>query len=173
MNEAVRGTFMIKLTMVFLIVFVGLLCVAYQYAKAFKAKNVIIDYIEKYEGYNDLSRAAINNYLSSIRYNVPLEDNEGYYASNHPDAYCDPLGYCIEFVDYGEEFVTVGNADGSSEDVSDVSADSRRVGCIVTTFIPINLFGIGDMFSIYRFKVPSLEVSSEVQVYDPYWTVDY
>lgn len=170
MREAIGGIFMIKLMMIFLVLFTGLLSVAYQYAKAFKAKNVIIDYIEKYEGYNDLAIENIDRYLeqSSIHYDVPIENENGHYASNHPDAYCSPKGYCIQMINYDTESFTVTN-DDTTESFSDVSSDSRRIGCKVTTFIPINLFGIGDIFSVYKFNMPSLEVTSDVQVYDPHW----
>lgn len=99
MREAVGGAFMIKLMMVFLVIYVVFIAMALNYAKAFKTKNGIIDYIERYEGYNDHSKAAIDSYLDRMNYNVPAQGPHGTYAESHPNAVCYPKGYCIEQVE--------------------------------------------------------------------------
>ena len=52
MRDAFGGSFMIKLFLVFLIIYVGFIAVALNYAKAFKVKNAVIDYLEDNEIYN-------------------------------------------------------------------------------------------------------------------------
>ena len=46
MRDAFGGAFMIKLMLIFLVIYVCFIAVALNYAKAFKAKNGIIDLIE-------------------------------------------------------------------------------------------------------------------------------
>lgn len=146
MRDAFGGVFMIQLMMVFLVIYICFLAVGYNYAKAFRTKNVIVDYIERYEGYNNRSRKAINNYLDKvIKYNVAVEA-DGNYKSNHPNAYCDKRGYCVERI----------NNDG-------------RTGYRVTTFIPINIFGIGRNLITHKMSIPSISITSEVQTYSPYY----
>lgn len=49
MRDAFGGAFMIKLFLVFIIIYVGFTAVALNYAKAFKAKNLVISYLEDNE----------------------------------------------------------------------------------------------------------------------------
>ena len=57
MRDAVGGTFMIKLLLIFLAVYTVFIAIAINYAKAFKVKNKVINIIEQSEGvdYNDVS----------------------------------------------------------------------------------------------------------------------
>ena len=96
MREAFGGTFLSKLTMVFLVIYIIFIAMALNYAKAFKTKNGIIDYIERYEGFNEYSQSAIDSYLDRIGYNVPTQGPDGSYADSHPNAVCYDRGYCIE-----------------------------------------------------------------------------
>jgi len=47
MRDAFGGAFMIKLFLVFIIIYVGFTAIALNYAKAFKAKNIVITYLEE------------------------------------------------------------------------------------------------------------------------------
>ena len=49
MRDAFGGAFMIKLFIVFIIIYVGFTAVALNYAKAFKAKNLVVAYLEEHE----------------------------------------------------------------------------------------------------------------------------
>lgn len=147
MRDAFGGTFMIQLMLVFLIIYVSLLAVGYNYAKAFRTKNAIIDYIERYEGYNEYSKDMINNYLDNvIGYNVASEGPNGNYNSNHPGSYCDKRGYCIEIKEF-----------------------NGKATCLVTTFININIFGIGDGINVARIQIPNVSITGEVEIASPYW----
>ena len=46
MRDAFGGTFMIQLLIIFIIIYIGFTAVALNYAKAFKAKNAVIEYLE-------------------------------------------------------------------------------------------------------------------------------
>ena len=72
MREAMGGTLLVKLLMMFLVIYVIFIAMALNYAKAFKAKNGIIDYIEKYEGFNNLSQPEIDNYLKYERDGITI-----------------------------------------------------------------------------------------------------
>ena len=54
MRDAFGGAFMIQLLIVFIIIYVGFTAVALNYAKAFKAKNLVVEYLEDHE-INDLT----------------------------------------------------------------------------------------------------------------------
>lgn len=62
MRDAFGGTFMIQLLIIFIIIYTGFTALALNYAKAFKAKNAVIEYLEEHEissiKDNDLSAAA-------------------------------------------------------------------------------------------------------------------
>lgn len=116
MRDAFGGAFMIKLMLIFLVIYVCFIAIALNYAKAFRAKNGIIDLIERYESFEN-AESYINNYLSNMSYYVASQSGSNApYAKN--GATCYDLGYCIDnYVD----------ASGSN--------------FIVTTFIDINFFG--------------------------------
>lgn len=151
MREAFGGAFMIKLMMVFLVIYVIFIAMALNYAKAFKTKNGIIDYIEKYEGYNDSSKEAIDAYLERIQYNVPSQGPNGSYASSHPNAVCFDRGYCIEEVE----------KDG-------------RIKAKVVTFIQFSFFQINDSYNFSgRLQLPPIVISGDIQQFSPYWTMEF
>ena len=49
MRDAFGGAFMIKLLIVFIVIYIGFTAIALNYAKAFKVKNKVIAYIEENE----------------------------------------------------------------------------------------------------------------------------
>ena len=63
MRDAFGGTFMIKLLIVFIIIYVGFTAVALNYAKAFKAKNIVIAYLED----NEISSVTGNQLTAATR----------------------------------------------------------------------------------------------------------
>lgn len=151
MRDAFGGTFMIQLMLVFLVIYISLLAVGYNYANAFRTKNFIIDYIERYEGYNELSAPIINNFIDKrMSYNVSLSTISDEFKSNHPDAHCDKRGYCIEIKEF-----------------------NGKTTCLVTTFVTFNIFGIGAGLGPYKITIPSMNVSGEVEIASPYWHNDF
>ena len=95
MRDAFGGAFSIKLMLIFLILYVSFICVAINYARAFRVKNRIINIIEQYEGYDINNQTnvdnLINNYLNETGYHI--EYNEVKDRSS-----CTSLkghGYCI------------------------------------------------------------------------------
>ena len=130
---------------------------ALNYAKAFKTKNGIIDYIEKYEGFNNLSQPEIDNYLNNLTYQVSTQTINDYKndasSSGITVKHCDTLGYCIE--EYEE---------------------NGKVKARVVTFIEFSFFDLDDNYnytSVIRF--PSMKIKGEIRKYSPeeFWNDTY
>ncbi len=90
MRDAFGGTFMIQLGLVFLVIYVSFMALALNYAKAFKVKNQIINYIEQYEGVSETTLNKIENYLDIADYYVNFSA-----GSVDEDTVCYDRGYCI------------------------------------------------------------------------------
>ena len=113
MRDSVGGTFMIYLFLIFLAIYITFVAVAFNYARAFRVKNKVIDIIEQNEGmdesdFNNLSgtnslgvAGEINEYLRKISYNVNLTSSD-----EEDRGTCFDLGYCVDEFDY------VSNVDG-------------------------------------------------------------
>lgn len=74
MRESFGGAFMLKLAIVFIVVYVSFMAVAVNYAKAFRVKNQVINIIEQYQYNGETSDTnpaikEINRYLASVPYN--------------------------------------------------------------------------------------------------------
>lgn len=98
MKEGIGGTFMIYVLLVFLAVYITFIAVAFNYARAFKVKNKVIDIIEQNEGirdYNDTGDVLgeIDTYLREVSYNVNGITKEKY-CNNFAYVNSD-RGYCI------------------------------------------------------------------------------
>ena len=92
MREAFGGAFMVKLTLVFIIIYVSFMAVAINYAKAFRVKNRIINILEQnqYVKGDSGTHNKIDAYLRSVSYNYPgvgKDDCHGEYLER---------GVCIE-----------------------------------------------------------------------------
>ena len=83
MREAFGGLFMIRLMLVFIVIYVAFAAISLNYAKAFRIKNKVISYIEAtdIQGFEPLFAAAdtsqlseLGNMLGSYRYNITCED---------------------------------------------------------------------------------------------------
>lgn len=146
MREAIGGSLMVKLIMVFLVLYVIFLAMALNYAKAFKAKNAIIDYIEQNEGNKNYVKNMIDNYLDRISYNA----STGAYASNALNpTICYDEGYCLE----------------------KITDDEGRAKLKVITFINFNFFDFDNNYDFSSsFSLPVIEIVGEIQQYNPeYW----
>ena len=68
MRESIGSIALYNIIIVFIVVTFAVLAGTMSYSKAFKVNNRIINAIEKYEGYNDLSKDLIDRELISIGY---------------------------------------------------------------------------------------------------------
>jgi hypothetical protein len=91
MREAIGGALLIKLVMVFIVIYIAFLGIAINYAITFRVKNQIINLIEEYEGM-DNATSHIEDYIADVGY---FRTNVGTVSVN---ASC-TNGYCIEAID--------------------------------------------------------------------------
>ena len=74
MRDSFGGTFMIYLLLIFLAVYIAFVAVAFNYARAFKVKDKVMDIIEQNEGidFEDEGGALgeIETYLNNVNYKV-------------------------------------------------------------------------------------------------------
>lgn len=68
MKESIGLTFTINIMIVFLFVAFTFILATLSYSKAYRASSAIINALEKYEGYNELSKAEINDKLMTLGY---------------------------------------------------------------------------------------------------------
>lgn len=73
MRESIGGTFLIKIMVVFLVLYNTLLAIAVNYAMAFRVKNQIINLIEEYEGCTGVitgcnGKNCVAQYIDSVGY---------------------------------------------------------------------------------------------------------
>lgn len=68
MRESIGSTFLYNMIIVYIILVIGLLTATLNYYKGYKVNTRILNSINKYSGYNELSYTEIENYLSSIGY---------------------------------------------------------------------------------------------------------
>ena len=80
MRDAFGGVFMIRLMLVFIVIYVAFAAISLNYAKAFKIKNSVISYIEE----NDIQDFCNENKLKDLG-----DILEGY----HTSVECDPAKY--------------------------------------------------------------------------------
>lgn len=70
MREAIGGTWIFTIVIVFIVLFSSYLAISVNYSKAFKVKNEIINLIEQNEGMSADTQSAIEKYLDSVGYFV-------------------------------------------------------------------------------------------------------
>ena len=83
MRETIGNTFIIKLVIVFTLLFSAFLALAISYNKVFRMKNEVLSIIEKYEGINDTSLNVINNYFYSNGYTTTNGCPDDYMGVNN------------------------------------------------------------------------------------------
>ena len=72
MRESFGGAFMLKLAIIFIVIYISFMAVTINYAKAFRVKNQVINIVEQYQfkGASDNETIGIiDDYLKSVPYN--------------------------------------------------------------------------------------------------------
>ena len=108
MRDSVGGTFMIYVLIIFLSVYIVFVAVAFNYARAFRVKNKVIDIIEQNEGIKEMDGndnltgitsgvfGQIDTYLNNVSYRV---NNIGESNCKGYDYINEDRGYCIAKID--------------------------------------------------------------------------
>ncbi len=112
MREAFGGIFSVEFLLVFLAILISIVAIIMNYAKAFKVKNQLVDYIEQYQGYTDTANDKIEYYLDHMNYHVRIGNRDQNNASgfsvsstitdnrnglSENETYCEDnnYGYCV------------------------------------------------------------------------------
>lgn len=110
MRDAFGGAFMLKLFLIFIFIYIFFTALALNYAKAFKVKNLVIDYLEDNEivdldNMSAFAEATMEEYfekeiLSNRNYKVNVENfcshiGDIYNEAGNRIAYCSELGIVI------------------------------------------------------------------------------
>ena len=103
MREAIGGTWIFSIVIVFIVLFTSFLAISVNYSKAFKVKNGIINIIEKKEGVSDSTVAEISDYLNSVGYlvysscpdYVSSQSSEGAHGFEASNTNSRKFKYCI------------------------------------------------------------------------------
>lgn len=104
MRDAVGGAFMIKVFIVFLLIYIVFIAVAFNYARAFRVKNKIIDIIEQNEGIDSFSNTSgvigkINTNLNTYHYRSDINENDCKFNNTNNNVsnnyFNEEYGYCI------------------------------------------------------------------------------
>lgn len=95
MREAFGGAFMIRLVLVFIVVYVAFMAVAVNYAKAFRVKNRVINILEQhqYNGNDNVTIDEVDRYLTEIAY-IVADDNRKTQCENNRGTWT-TRGVCI------------------------------------------------------------------------------
>lgn len=72
MHESISYSFLLNIVILFVFVCGAIIGGIFSYYRAFRANTIIVNEIEKYEGYNCKSKESIAKKLQSITYNVPF-----------------------------------------------------------------------------------------------------
>ena len=97
MRDAFGGVFMMRLMLVFIVIFVGFGAISLNYAKAFRIKNKVIDLIEQQEirsitNLNSI-KDELNNIINASGYNIDC-DNTGNETVSIKDDTNNVIGLC-------------------------------------------------------------------------------
>ena len=68
MRESIGSVFLYNIIIIFVIIVFGLLSATISYYKAFKVNERLLYSLDKFEGYNQLSKEEMENFLTSIGY---------------------------------------------------------------------------------------------------------
>ncbi len=101
MREAIGGTWIFTIVIVFIVLFSGYLAISVNYSKAFKVKNSIVSIIEQHEGLNTGAQDEIENYLSGVGYYVYSKCSSGE-TGYGPNTTNTGYKYCISKRESGE-----------------------------------------------------------------------
>jgi uncharacterized repeat protein (TIGR02543 family) len=72
MRESVGSSLLLKIVMIFIVIYACFLSIAVNYSLAFRTKNALVSIIEKYEGV-DKAADALKEYISTVKYNNNID----------------------------------------------------------------------------------------------------
>ena len=99
MRESIGTTFLLNFIVIFIVFIMAFLAATLSYYKAYRINNMILNSVEKYEGYNDYAKAEIRDSLTSMGYQsdgikcpttrfTKNSDVEGHLQNDSKEGYC-------------------------------------------------------------------------------------
>ena len=136
MREAIGGTWIFSIVIVFIVLFTSFLAISVNYYKAFKVKNGIVNIIEKREGISDATVDEISDYLNSVGYlvysscpdYVASQSNESAHGFEASNTNSRKFKYCIARTE-------------------DTSGNIKKTYYKVTVFFRVDLPIMGEIFT--------------------------
>ena len=112
MKDAVGGTWLFQIAIVFIILFAGYLALSVNYSKAFKVKNELLSIIERNEGVTDNAQREILTYIRNNNHSVTgrcNDDKDGtpYEKENNTKALYCVKGTCIENTNFKKAYYKI------------------------------------------------------------------
>lgn len=75
MKESISYSFLLNIIILFIFVCAAIITGIFSYYRAFRAGTMIVNEIEKFEGFNCVSAESISQKLSGVSYNLPFDVN--------------------------------------------------------------------------------------------------
>lgn len=151
MREAIGGTWLTQLVIVFMLIFVAFLALSLNYTKAFKMKNEVLTIIEKYEGLTTSANAneqgsikIINKYLQNNGYRIMKSCPEGSYGASNLNEENPSLKYIVKG-DKNKYYYCVTKMKKKENDKN--TKDEGKAYYKVNLFLYFNLPVLGDIFT--------------------------
>lgn len=113
MRDAFGGVFMMRLMLVFIVIYVAFTAISYKYAKSFRIKNSVIDFVEQnqivdiekfFTTANSEKLRKLDNVLTNANYKVTCKNGNGLLNNNERQI----IGYCYNgvIIELNEEKTT-------------------------------------------------------------------
>lgn len=108
MKEGISYSFLLNIIILFIFVCAAIVMGVFSYYRAFRANTIIVNTIEKYEGYNCYSQEEIARKLSTISYSLPYNvacaDRYGKHCTPDPDKNYVVVAYNLDYDGFYDDF---------------------------------------------------------------------
>ena len=150
MREAIGGTWIFSIVIVFIVLFTSFLALSVNYSKAFKVKNGIVNIIEKREGISDATVDEISDYLNNVGYlvysscpdYVASQSNESAHGFEASNTNSRKFKYCIAKTED-----TNGYLDAYLTPWKNTNGNIKKTYYKVTVFFRVDLPIMGEIFT--------------------------
>ena len=139
MKEAIGGTWITQLVIIFIFLFTAFLSLSLNYSKAFRVKNEVLSFVEKNEGITTTSIERINNFLNYTAYRTKGKCEKGTYGVK--DLNNSSITKVTDSNKNTQYFYCIGKVKSGTTNFKD------RAYYKVRLFFKFNLPVVGDLFT--------------------------
>ena len=76
MKDAFGGAFILRIMIIFFVIFISFMVIAVNFAKTFRVKNNVINILERYNSDSKVVMGKVDDYLNDIHYDPAYSENE-------------------------------------------------------------------------------------------------